>query len=65
MTGEQISLLETASKLVGFLRWSGEKYKTSNDIRAHPACAARFDSSVQGPSNSGFAICCQVWESKV
>ena len=32
-----MSLLDTASKLLGFLRWSGEKYSTSSDIRAHPA----------------------------
>ena len=37
VTGEQMSLLDTASKLLGFLRWSGEKYSTSSDIRAHPA----------------------------
>ena len=48
VTGEHISLLETASKLVGFLRWSGEKYKTSNDIRAHPACIKVLVSPLQG-----------------
>ena len=50
MTGEQISLLETASKLVGFLRWSGEKYRTSNDIRAHPACIALTECPVKAPT---------------
>ena len=65
VTGEQISLLDTASKLVGFLRWSGEKYRTSNDIRAHPACVATGDSPVQGTSASRqYVKCCLVWESR-
>jgi len=39
VTGEQMSLLDTASKLLGFLRWSGEKYSTRSAILAHPAHA--------------------------
>ena len=37
VTGEHMSLLDTASKLLGSLKWSGEKYRTSRDIRAQPA----------------------------
>ena len=58
VTGEQMSRLETASKLLGLRRWSGEKYSTSSAIRAHPAPIPSFDilHAQQRNRSAGFAL---------